>query len=156
MTIGEICTRRVVIASRDTSIYDAAKLMREYHAGDLVVTDELGDKRTPIGIVTDRDIVIEILAEGLNPGGLTVGDIMTGSLVTVNEHDSIFEALRLMRSEGIRRTPIVDSAGALIGIVSLDDMLELIAEELGDLASLIREERRNEEFNRRAAGNLVQ
>jgi len=156
MTVGEICTRKVIIASRDTSICEAARLMREYHAGDLVVTDELGDKRTPVGIVTDRDIVIEVLAEGLNPQGLTVGEIMADSVVTVNERDSVFEALRVMRSEGIRRAPIVDGSGALIGIVSLDDLLELIAEEVGDLASLIREERRKEEVSRRPAGTLAQ
>ncbi len=155
MTIGEICTRKVVIGSRGTSIHEAAKLMREYHAGDLVVTDELGDRRTPVGIVTDRDIVIEILAEGLNPDGLTVGEIMTGTLIAVKESDSVFDTLRLMRSEGVRRAPIVDTTGALIGIVSLDDLLEFIAEELGDLASLIREERRKEEINRRPAGILV-
>lgn len=156
MTIGEICTRRVVIGSRDTTIYEVAQLMREYHAGDLVVTDELGGKRTPVGIVTDRDIVVEVLAEGLNPSGLTAGDIMSASLVTVKEHDGMFEVLRLMRSEGVRRAPIVDESGALIGIVSLDDLLELIAEELGDLASLIREERRKEEVTRPPAGILVQ
>lgn len=155
MTIGEICIRRVVIGARETSIYQAAKLMREYHAGDLVVTDEIGDKRAPVGIVTDRDIVIAVLAEGLNPEGLTVGEIMTGGLVTVNEHDGVFETLRLMRSEGVRRAPIVDGSGALIGIVSLDDLLELIAEELGDLAGLIREERRKEEINRRPAASLA-
>jgi len=155
MTIGEICTRKVVIASRDTPIYEVARLMREYHAGDLVVTDELGDKRTPAGIVTDRDIVVEVLAEGLNPQGLTAGDIMTSKLVTVKEHDGMFEVLRLMRSEGVRRAPIVDETGALIGIVSLDDLLEVIAEEVGDLASLIREERRKEELTRRPAGILA-
>lgn len=156
MTIGGICTRKVVIGARDTSLYEAAKLMREHHAGDLVVTDARGDKRTPVGIVTDRDIVIAVLAEGLNPEGLTVGEIMTAGLVTVNENDGVFEALRLMRCEGVRRAPIVDDAGALIGIVALDDLLELIAEELGDLASLIREERRKEEIIRRPAATLAQ
>jgi CBS domain-containing protein len=155
MTIGEVCTRKVVIASRDTPIYEAARMMREYHAGDLVVTEEFGDKRTPVGIVTDRDIVIEILAEGFSPEGLTVDEIMADHVVTVGEHDSVFEAIRSMRAAGVRRAPIVDAGGALIGIVSLDDLLELIAEELGDLANLIREERRNEEVSRRPATSLV-
>ncbi len=155
MTIGEICTRKVVVTSRGASIYEAAGLMREYHAGDLVVTEAFGDKRRPVGIVTDRDIVIEILAEGLNPEGLTVGDIMVDHLVTLTEDDSIFAALRLMRSEGVRRAPIIDRGGALIGIISLDDLLELIAEELGDLASLIRAEYRKEEVSRRPATSLV-
>lgn len=153
MTIGEICTRKVVIGSRDTSIYEAAKLMREYHSGDLIVTDELGSKRKPVGIVTDRDIVVEVLAEGLNPRGLTAGEIMTGSLVTLKEHEGVFEALRMMRAEGVRRAPIVDEAGALIGIVSLDDLLELIAEEVGDLARLTREGRMKEILNRHSASS---
>lgn len=148
MTIGEICTRKVIIASRDTPIYQAARLMREYHAGDLVVTDELGDKRIPAGIVTDRDIVVEVLGAGLDPKDLTVGEIMTGNLVTVNERGSVFDTLRTMRAEGIRRAPIVDHMGALIGIISLDDPLEFIAEEVGDLASLIREGRKKEEVSR--------
>lgn len=156
MTIGEVCTRKVIIASRDTSIYEAARLMRTYHAGDLVVTEEFGGKPTPVGIVTDRDIVVEVLAEGLAPEGLTLGEIMASQLVTVAEHDSVFEALRSLRAEGVRRAPIVDAAGALIGIVSLDDLLELIAEELVDLASLIREERRREEVSRRPVATLVQ
>lgn len=156
MTVGEICTRRVVIGSRETSIYEAAQLMREYHAGDLVVTDGIHGSRTPVGIVTDRDIVVEVLAEGLNPAGLTVGDIMNASLVTVNEGEGVFGALRQMRSEGVRRAPIVDKTGALVGIVSLDDLLELIAEELGDLVSLIREERKKEELSRRPIGIPVQ
>ena len=155
MTIGEVCTRKVIVASRGTSIYEAARLMREHHTGDLVVIEEFGSKQAPVGIVTDRDIVIEILAEGFSPEGLSVGEIMTDHLVTVREGDSVFEALRLIRTEGVRRAPIVDAAGALIGIVSLDDLLELIAEELGDLASLVREERRNEEVSRRPVASLV-
>lgn len=155
MTIGEVCRRKVIVASRSTPIYEAARLMREHHTGDLVVIEEFGGKRTPIGIVTDRDIVIEILAEGFSPEGLNVGEIMADHLVSVKEDDSVFDALRSIRAEGVRRAPIVDAAGALIGIVSLDDLLEQIAEELGDLASLIREERRKEEVSRRPVANLV-
>lgn len=144
MNIGEICTRTVIIAARRTSIHDAAKLMREHHAGDIVVIDGSEDKRIPVGIVTDRDMVIEILAEDLNSADLSVGDIMTGNLVTAGERDGLFETIQLMRSRGVRRMPIVDAAGGLVGIVSLDDLVELLAEELGDLARLMRQERLNE------------
>ncbi|HVW84174.1 MAG TPA: CBS domain-containing protein [Bryobacteraceae bacterium] len=144
MTVGEICTRTVIIAPRETSVREAAKLMRERHTGDIVVADEFEGKRIPVGIVTDRDIVVEVLAEHLNPDQLSVGDIMTGTMVTARERDGIFETIALMRGDGVRRMPIVDASGALVGIVSLDDILELLAEELGDLVGLIRQERRKE------------
>ncbi|MGA2712523.1 MAG: CBS domain-containing protein [Bryobacteraceae bacterium] len=144
MLIGEVCTRKVIVASRGTSIYEAARLMREHHAGDVVVTDDFDGRRIPVGIVTDRDIVVGVLAQELNPAGLTVGEIMTAALVTAKERDGVFETVRLMRAEAVRRVPIVDADGSLIGIVSLDDIVELMAEELGDLATLIRQEQRKE------------
>jgi len=144
MLVGEVCTRKVIVASRGTSIYEAAKLMREHHAGDVVVTDDLDGRRIPVGIVTDRDIVVGVLAKELNPAGLTLGEIMTATLVTAKERDGVFETVRLMRGEAVRRVPIVDSGGSLVGILSLDDVVELMAEELGDLATLIRQEQRKE------------
>lgn len=144
MNIGEICTRRVVIAQRGTSIRDVAGLMREQHTGDIVVTEEAGGRQMPIGILTDRDLVIEILAEGLNPAELTAGEVMTENPVTAREGDGIFETVQLMRSAGVRRAPIVEASGALVGIVSLDDILEVMAEELGNLMNLLRQERRKE------------
>ncbi len=149
MNIGEICTRRVIIARRETSIRDAAKLMREEHSGDIVVTEHVEGRERPVGILTDRDVVVEILAEDINSGGLTVGDVMTGSPVTVREGDGIFETIQLMRSKGVRRVPVVDVRGSLVGIVALDDILEILAEELGNLTRLIRQERRREVETRR-------
>lgn len=144
MTIGEICTRKVIIASRSTSVYEAAKLMRECHTGDVVVTDDFDGARKPVGIVTDRDLVLEIMAQGLDPAGLSVGEVMSGNPVTVRERDGVFETVASMRSAGVRRTPVVDSNGTLVGIVSLDDVLELMAEELGNLANVVRQEKLHE------------
>lgn len=144
MLVGEVCTRKVIVASRGTSIFEAAKLMREHHTGDVVVTDDFDGRRVPVGIVTDRDIVIGVLAQQLNPTGLTLGEIMTATLVTAKEADGLFETIRLMRAEAVRRVPIVDTEGSLVGILSLDDVVELMAEELGDLATLIRQEQRKE------------
>jgi len=144
MTVGEICTRKVIVAPRDTSAYEAAKLMRQNHTGDVVVTDDNGDSRTPVGIVTDRDLVLEIMAQGVIPTEVSVGDIMSGAPVTARERDGIFETVQLMRSAGVRRIPVVDSTKALMGIVSLDDILELMAEELGDMASVLRQGRLHE------------
>jgi len=149
MPIGELCIRQVVVASPSTSVLEAAKLMRQFHVGDIVVTDEIKGKRVPVGIVTDRDIVIEVLAQGLDATGLSVGDIMIGDLIAVRENEGIFQTIQLMRAKGARRAPVVNNEGTLVGIVSVDDMVELLAEELGELAKLIsREQKREAEIRR--------
>lgn len=137
MAIGEICNREVVIAERTMDVPEAARLMRQYHVGTLVVVEDMEGRRKPVGIVTDRDIAIEVVAVGVDPNGLTVGDIMGGDLVTVDEAQGIFETIRYMRSRGVRRVPVVDNGGWLVGIVTLDDLLELIAEELNEMTKLI-------------------
>jgi CBS domain-containing protein len=144
MTIGEICTRTVIIASRETLITEGARLMRERHTGDIIVTDEIGGVRIPVGIVTDRDLVMEVLAQEVPPEKVSLGDIMTLSPAIAKERDGIFETIQRMRSVGARRMPIVDDSGALVGIISLDDLIELIADELRALVGLMREERRRE------------
>lgn len=149
MPIGELSIRQVVVAPPDTSVLEAAKLMRQYHVGDIVVTDEIEGRRAPVGIVTDRDIVIEVLAQGLDATGLSVGDIMTGDLITVSENEGILQTIQLMRDKGARRAPVVNGEGALVGIVSVDDIVELLAEELSQLAKLVsREQKREAEIRR--------
>jgi CBS domain-containing protein len=149
MNVGEICIRDVVVASRDATVARAAQLMREFHVGDLVVVDESGGRRLPAGIVTDRDVVIGVVAPGLDPATLTAGDIMTGELITAREGDGVFETLQTMRRRGVRRLPVVDAAGALAGIVALDDILEIIAEELGAAIKVTAREQANEARRRR-------
>jgi CBS domain-containing protein len=148
MPIAEICTGDVVVASRETPITEAAKLMRRFHVGDIVVTEEKKGRQVPVGIVTDRDIVIEVLAEDLNCGGLTVGDIMGRDLITVRDCDGIFETIRLMRSKATRRVPVVNDEGALVGIVSVDDLIQLLADELSDLAKLVSRQQHREAATR--------
>lgn len=149
MDVGEICTREVVIATRNTTVVEAARLMREYHVGDLVVVDESEGRRVPVGIVTDRDIVVGVLALGLDPAVLTVGDIMGSHLVTAAEDDDVYETLQIMRTRGVRRVPVVNTAGALVGIVALDDILEIFAEELDAAVKVVARERANESQRRR-------
>lgn len=149
MHIGEVCTREVVCAAVDTSVAAAAKLMRQYHIGDVVVVQENGGKRMPLGIVTDRDITIGVVAAELDANTITVGDIMGAELVTAGESEDVFATVRRMRSRGVRRMPIVDEDGALTGIVSIDDLIEILAEELGALAHLIAREQVNEQRTRR-------
>ncbi len=144
MPIGEFCNREVVFATRKTSVKEAAELMRKYHVGDLVVVDEINGKRVPVGIVTDRDIVIEIIAESLSVDDFTAGDIMGAEVVSVHEKEGVVETIRLMRSHGIRRIPVVGQDGGLVGIMSVDDVLDLLAEELAELAKVAPREQARE------------
>ena len=144
MPIGEICTREVVIVKRNETVLEAAKLMRQHHVGDVVVIEEHDGVRFPVGIVTDRDLVVEIMAPELDPAAITVGDIMEQELVIVKESMGLFEAIQYMRSKTVRRLPVVDENGALLGILALDDLLELLSEELLAIARLVRYQRRKE------------
>ena len=144
MAVGEICNRDVVIAEKALSVVEAAQLMRKHHVGDLVVVEDKGGKTHPVGIVTDRDIVVEVVAAGVNPDALKVGDIMGPEVATVRESEGLFEALRYMCDKGVRRMPVVDSAGVLVGILTLDDLLSLLAEEMTELAKLVSHERQRE------------
>jgi CBS domain-containing protein len=149
MPINDVCSREVVIVQPGDSALDAAQLMRLHHVGDVVVVQNLGGRRIPVGIVTDRDLVVEIMASELDPTALTVGDIMVQELATVNENASLFEAVELMRAKGVRRLPVTDAIGNLSGILTMDDLLELLAEEMSGLARSVTHEQRRETAIRR-------
>lgn len=149
MQIGEVCTREVLCTEGGTSVADAARLMRQYHCGDIVVVEQAGGRRVPIGIVTDRDIVLAVTAAELDPASVTVGEIIATELVTAPESDGVFETIDRMRSHGVRRMPIVDRDGALAGIVSIDDVIEILAEQMTQLAHLIAREQVHEQKVRR-------
>ncbi len=144
MTVGEICNREVIVIQRDATISEAAKLMREYHVGAVIVVDKHNDRQIPVGIVTDRDLVVEVLATELDETVITVGDIMAPEVFTIKENTATYEAIEFMRRKTIRRLPIVDEAGELVGILTLDDALQLLSEELLDLAKLVRYEHKKE------------
>jgi len=148
MSVGQYCNRDVVIAERSTEIQEAAQLMRQYHVGDLVVVERRGEEKIPIGIVTDRDLVIEVLAQGVALESVSVGDVMSPDLVTAYEQDDLWGTLERMRSLGIRRMPVINDKGGLEGILTVDDVLELIAEGLSDLVKLIRRELKKEAARR--------
>ena len=148
MTIGEICNRETIFVTRETSVQEAARIMREKHVGDLVVVEEKGVRRLPVGMVTDRDLVIEILAKDVNPAALTVGDVMNTDLLTAQENDDNYLTMQRMRAKGVRRLPVVDVGGTLVGIVTIDDFLDLLASELTALARLVSNEQRRERRRR--------
>jgi len=151
MPIGEICSREVVCAKRDATVKTAARLMREQHVGSIVVVEEPEDKRIPTGIVTDRDIVVAVVALGLDPEVIQIGDIMGTNLVSVKEDWGIAEVVELFQLKGVRRLVVTDSAGYLVGIVAADDVLSLLAEEMSALASMVGGERKREAAMRKAA-----
>ena len=149
MTVGELCNRTVVVLDREASILEAARLMRRHHVGDVVVVDKRGKVPVPVGILTDRDIVVELVAEEVELARISVGDAMSFDLVTALENDELLATVQRMREHGIRRLPVLDDSGALAGILTLDDVLELIAEQLADLVRLVGNEEQREHKRRR-------
>jgi signal-transduction protein with cAMP-binding, CBS, and nucleotidyltransferase domain len=148
MSVGDFCTREVVIVNRESSIEQLAQVMRQFHVGDVVVVEERAGERIPVGIVTDRDIVIEVVAKGLALNTVTAGDIMSYDLLLVREQEGLWDVLGRMRSRGVRRVPVVNERGALVGLITLDDLLDLLSEELGALAKLVRREQAQEASGR--------
>lgn len=137
MSVGRICVREVDLADVDETVGQAAQRMRERGVGTLVI---LGEAKRPLGIVTDRDLVERVLAAGLDPVATTVGEVMTRDPKTVSEEGAIEAALALMRSGRFRRLPVVDRGGQLVGLLSLDDVLMLLAEEFRDVGGLLERE----------------
>ena len=144
MNIGELCNRVVIYVSEDESVLRAAELMRKYHIGNLVVIQFGDEDKVPIGVVTDRDIVVEVVSKGIDPEELTVGDIMSANPLMAHIEDSVSATLDAMREHGVRRVPVVDATDKLVGVVSLDDLLRLLATNIGTVASIVSGQRRKE------------
>lgn len=140
MRIGEICTRNVVRIGPGQSLHAAAELMRKRHVGSVVVVDEPDGERAPVGIITDRDIVLAVIAPGVDPAVLTVGDVMTRELATCAESDDVFNAIEAMRRRGVRRLPVLDDKGVLAGMVSADDIYGALGVHLQELAQALTRE----------------
>jgi len=148
MTVGKFCSREVVIADKDSTILDVARLMRQHHVGDVVIVDSNGDLPKPIGIITDRDIVVELIAGEVSLDDVSAGDVMSFELITAREQDSLWETLQRMRTKGVRRVPVVNEQGGLEGILTVDDLLELLGEELILLAKVPSREQTREKETR--------
>ena len=148
MLAGEYCNRDVVIIGKTDSIIKAAKLMRQHHVGDVLVVDPRNGERVPIGILTDRDIVVELIAAGEDLDEFTIQDVMSFKLITSNEKDDLMVTIKRMRTNGIRRMPIVNKTGGLVGVLSIDDVLDVITEQLMDLDQIIVNEHDKEKQRR--------
>lgn len=144
LNVGEICSRTVAFVTEDMSLKEAANLMRTEHVGSLVVAREVPAGRLVAGMLTDRDIAIMAVARDFDPQSLRVADVMSEDVVTIEAAASIYEALALMRQKGVRRVPVVRENRILEGIVSMDDILEIIAEELQMVVQAMASERTKE------------
>lgn len=144
MDIGEICNRDVVFATEDMPLKQAAQLMREQHVGSLVVVKEAELGRVVTGMLTDRDIAIVAMAREFDPQTLRVADVMSSDPATARPEDSMYDVMRLMRQRGVRRIPVTTDKGVLVGIVALDDLLEIMAEQMQSIVSAIASETRRE------------
>lgn len=138
MSVNSVCNHNVATIARDADVLAAAVRMREEHVGTLIVVESRGAASAPIGIITDRDIVVGIVARQVSPESVTVGDLMSENLVTVKQDNGIEFALQSMSQAGVRRAPVVGHDGELVGVLSIDDVIEHLAVQLGRIADLIR------------------
>jgi CBS domain-containing protein len=149
MKLKELCVLDVACCTKETSVAEAARLMRQHHTGDLIVTDDSDGTREPVGIVTDRDIVMEVVARGQDPDRIQIGQIMAKPLVVASGSENVATAIERMRTHGVRRLPIVDDNDAVLGIVTLDDLYRVLADHTAALAAIVSKEQTRENRSRR-------
>lgn len=144
MNVSEHCCRSVISISDTADIVTAARLMRDQHVGLLAVYRDGDDTHRLTGVLTDRDIVMQVTAADRNPNNVKVQEVMTRQPILAYEHDELRDVLQVMRLAGIRRVPVVDASGAAVGVIALDDAIELITGLLCDISGSIRSERHHE------------
>jgi len=135
MSVGRICTRSVSIGSAGESVAQGARRMGEAEVGTLVVLDE---KQRPVGLLTDRDIVVRVVAKDLDPGSTPIGEVMSRPVLAVHEKMPIEDGLARMAAAPTRRLVVTSDEGRLVGVLALDDVLELLAEEAQSIGRLLR------------------
>ena len=147
--VGQMCSRKVVTARPDESLIEVARRMREEHVGSVVVVESRGDLRVPIGMVTDRDIVVAVVGRGIDKvASVDARDVVAREVVTAHDGEDVTLALERMLQHGVRRLPVVDAHGALVGILSTDDVIAEFAEALMAISQIVAEQRRDERRRR--------
>jgi CBS domain-containing protein len=146
LTAGDLCTRIVSVAYPELSVEEAARVMREQQVGALVVVEERNPaERQVVGMLTDRDIVTQVVAAQKNPQSLRVADVMSRKVATVREDDTVLELLATMQRKGVRRVPVVGADERLVGVAAIDDVLPVIADAMAALAGAVGAARRHEQ-----------
>ena len=144
MRIQDICSHRVAIIGKYDSIYSAARLMRDRKVNHVVVVESLGGDNTPVGILTDREIVVNLIAEEVDLRTIAIGDIINKKQLTANGEDDVLATIKRMRHKGIRLIPVISKEKGLIGVLSIEDVLSTLTEQLNDIDQIIsREQREN-------------
>jgi CBS domain-containing protein len=143
-SLRDLAVRDVETVGVESTLTECAQKMRHTHVGCLVVAEPMGTALKPLGIVTDRDIVIEAVAPGLDPSTLTAGDVMSRPLSTVRDTDDVLDALAHMREQGVRRLPVLDADGALCGLVSVQDILGALAQQTEAVVGVLMAEHSKE------------
>ena len=149
MKLKEFCVLVVACCPPSATIAEAARLMRQHHTGDLIVTDDSDGTREPVGIVTDRDIVMEVIAKGRDIDRTRVSEVMATPVVVASGSENVGAAIDRMRTHGVRRLPIVDDAGIVLGIITLDDLYRELAEHTAALAAIVSKQQTREQRSRR-------
>lgn len=144
MRVAKCCKREVVVASPRDDLAHAAQIMRDKHVGFLVVVETKGDRHVPIGVVTDRDIVLQVIAREVAPRSVVVGGVMTRGLVLAKESDDAEDVVKRMESAGIRRMPVVNERGCLTGVIAIDDAIGMLSKMLVGITGAVRREQRLE------------
>lgn len=144
MLIRDLYNPAARVTRPDEALADAAHAMINGHVGSLIVVETVGTARKPVGILTDRDIVRGQLRLSADLFCLTVGDVMTPDPLTIALGTGVTEAIEAMQARAVRRAPVVDSFGNLMGIVTLDDLLPAVARELEELSTMIGTQARHE------------
>jgi CBS domain-containing protein len=131
--LGKICIKPVVTASAQMTVEEAARAMRTRNVGALVVVNA----GRPIGMLTDRDVAVEVVAKGLDPDTARVGDVMHKKPITIREDLGLFDAAKVFARTGVRRLPVVTKSGVLVGVIAVDDLIMLLGNELGHVAGAL-------------------
>ncbi len=149
MLLKEICTPEVACCGPETTVLTAARLMRQWHVGDLVVVDDPDGDQSPLGMITDRDLVVEVLAQERDPAAIKVREIMRAPVAIASGNEDTAQAVERMKTHGVRRIPVIGNDGKLAGIISLDDLLARLAADASLLAEVVAHEQGREHRTRR-------
>jgi len=147
--LKDLLSYEVVCCTAESTAAEAAQLMRERHVGDLVVVQENGNGRQPLGLVTDRDLVVDVMARRLDPTAVRVSTLVRTPVVIAQEDEDSADVIERMRMHGVRRIPVVGEGGAVVGIITSNDLLRALNTEVATLLDVVQKGQRNEQHRRR-------